>query len=397
MKKWVSAVVAVALSLALVIGIACGEEEEEEVKELKYGVGTTFIGMVGAVAGLPHRYAKELATERIGEFEVGGERYVLDYIFEENNFDIAGGRTSTTRLIYDHGVKFMRQAGADPAIAAREITEEEGVILFWGAGSLFDLGPDYPHTFMDILCYDLETPPLFDWLSQEHPEVKTVVMTHTEDRMGQVILVAAETACDYYGLELHTEAVTYATVEYYPIATKLMTYDPDLVIGGLDLFRAMWDMGYEGPCAVSYWVEAALGAVPWDKAAGNVILYQPQVVGDIWPEVAAFVDEYEASYGLDATPSVFQGALTPYVFVEVLKQAGTVDDVDKIIETMETGTFDSPIGPVYFGGEALNGIGHALVYPAPILEVVGPGEYQLLKLYSPEEVEAIAAEIYLGR
>jgi len=71
-----------------------------------------------------------------------------------------------------------------------------------------------------------------------------------------------------------------------------------------------------------------------------------------------------------------------------------VDDVDKIIETMETGTFDSLVGPIRYGGEALNGIGHLAIWPSPIYEVVGENEYEVLALYTPEETEAIVNKVH---
>jgi hypothetical protein len=78
----------------------------------------------------------------------------------------------------------------------------------------------------------------------------------------------------------------------------------------------------------------------------------------------------------------------------VLEQAGTVDDVDKIIETMETESFDTLVGPIGYGLEELNGIGHLAIYPTPIMQVVGEEQYELLAYYTPEETEAIAVEVF---
>jgi hypothetical protein len=71
-----------------------------------------------------------------------------------------------------------------------------------------------------------------------------------------------------------------------------------------------------------------------------------------------------------------------------------VDDVDKILETMETGSFDTLVGPLSFGGEVLNGYGHVAIWPSPIYEVVGEHEYRVIDVYTIEETEAILAEVY---
>ena len=61
---------------------------------------------------------------------------------------------------------------------------------------------------------------------------------------------------------------------------------------------------------------------------------------------------------------------------------------------METKVFDSLVGPLSFGGEALNGIGHLAIWPSPIYEVVGEDEYRVITVYTPEETEAIMNKVY---
>jgi hypothetical protein len=109
--------------------------------------------------------------------------------------------------------------------------------------------------------------------------------------------------------------------------------------------------------------------------------------------VATFRAEYEDRYDVELTPSAILAVNLIYVLTGALEQAGTVDDVDKIIETMETGTFDTMFGPARLGGEELNGIGHVAIYPTPIYRVIGEEEYELLAMYTPEESEALAVEV----
>ncbi|MCK4723486.1 MAG: hypothetical protein KAT75_09280, partial [Dehalococcoidia bacterium] len=89
----------------------------------------------------------------------------------------------------------------------------------------------------------------------------------------------------------------------------------------------------------------------------------------------------------------FWAANMAYVMTRVLEQAGTVDDVDKIIETMETESFDTLVGPIGYGLEELNGLARLAIYPTPIIQVVGKNQYELLHMYSPEETEALAVEV----
>ena len=399
MKKWLSFVAIVVLGLALVIGAACGgdEEEEEGVTELKVGQGLPMTGAVGAVVGLPAKYAYTLAAEKIGEFEVAGKLYRWKPIFEDNFWSIAGGTSSTMKFLYEHDVGFMiQQAGSDPGLAALPLCEEAGKICDVAGASIYSFGPEHPYMFQIGLTSQFAYAPFYDWLTEEHPEVKRVAEAYTEDIIGMAAHDANTACCEHYGLEYTGFACPAATVEWYPIATKIMPSDPDLVVSNtLSLFGALWDMGYEGFCVSSHWTESAGGAVDWSKAAGSVLITGPHPIPGLWHETDAIREEYEDRYGLELTPAAMWALGNYFIYTDILKQAGTVDDVDKIAETMETGTFDSHlVGPVHYGGDVLNGIGHCLLWPSPIYMVVGEGEYEVLAEYTPDEVEAIVNEVY---
>ena len=71
--------------------------------------------------------------------------------------------------------------------------------------------------------------------------------------------------------------------------------------------------------------------------------------------------------------------------------------MDKIIETAETETFDSPYGLAFFGGKEINGIGHCLITEDAINVIAGPGDYPLVELMTAEEIRALSLEVYGGK
>ncbi len=403
MKRWLSIAAVMVFCLSLVIGIACGGggEEEEGVKKLKFGIGIPLSGAAGAVAGWPFKWSAEIAEEWYPEFTVAGQRYKWDFVYEDTMpgsvISPAGGHAAATKFIYDQHVDFMFLTPIDAAIAGMMITEEldPPMILFIGYGGMFDIGPDYPHTFVNMQIGDLEYLPLFDYIAKEHPEVKRTIAGKGGSQTTDTAYTGIKAACDYYGIDLTTtESSGEMVVEYYPQATSYMTHDPDMIFGNAGLLKAMWDLGYEGLCASNFWAEAGWGEVPWDKAAGNVYVFMPHPMQEPWPEVAAFATEFEHRFGVEVTPAILLTPLMVQVMSQALEQAGTVDDVEKIVEALETGTFDTMVGPVYFGGEEFNGIGHTLMLPQPIWRVTGPGEYEVVAYYTAEELEALAIEIY---
>jgi ABC-type branched-subunit amino acid transport system substrate-binding protein len=396
MKKWLSLATLLVLSLALFIGVACGEDEEEEgVTELKMGIGVPLSGLYGAVVGVPAKHAYSMAVEDIGVFTVGGEQYRWKLIIEDNMATTAGGIASATKLIFEDNVDFMIQAAASSALAAQPLCEEKGIILTASGLNPVHLTPDRPQLFQTSGAWAVNVTPFFEWLSKEHPEVKRIASAVPDDDNGYALVDAFDACADYYGLEVvAAELVPLSTTEYYPVATRITARDPDLVFSaGAGFAALMWEMGYEGLSATWWWLPGYADQAGWEKCQGFLIC-MPHQFGGLWPEAEALVAEFEERYDVECSAAVFWGLNAMYVWTEVLKQAGTVDDVDKILETMETGSFDTLVGPLSFGGEVLNGYGHVAIWPSPIYEVVGEHEYRVIDVYTIEETEAILAEVY---
>jgi len=151
-----------------------------------------------------------------------------------------------------------------------------------------------------------------------------------------------------------------------------------------------------GAAAFGIQIPAKVPAIGTQETASNEVCSGYSAVVPRWPEVAAFAREYEDRFGAEVTPAVLLGLLLPQWLSQALEKAGTVTDVERIIEVLETETFDTSVGPVQFGGEEINGIGHILMLPQPIWKIVGPGEYEIEKVYTAEELEALAKAIYGG-
>ena len=394
MKKWLSLAAVLVLCLALVIGVACGEaEEEEEVKEVKFGASFPLSGVYGAVIGIPAKQAVELAAEKIGEFTVGGETYRWKLICEDNKFTSAGGVASATKLIYEDGVKFMHQCGADAGVAAQPLCEEAEVLMDTVGAPPEAFGPDKPHTFQISASFELCTPAFFRWLTTEHPEVTRIAIAQPDTGTGRAVGDTAIKAAEYFGLDIVAEEYYPAgTAEYYPLATGLMGKDPDLVLADTSVLTPMWEMGYEGLAGSIIWWNSMAVTPGWDNVQGY-LCYMPQPVSE-WPtdEVMEFTAEFQARNG-EFTQGAFYAATILQVLTEALKKAGTVDDVDRVIQALQTETLDTWIGPVKFGGHEITGIDRWLMWPVPIAEVRGQELHQI-GMIPPDEAWELAVEVY---
>ena len=70
-----------------------------------------------------------------------------------------------------------------------------------------------------------------------------------------------------------------------------------------------------------------------------------------------------------------------------------MDDVDQIITALETENLDTPMGPVRFGLEGIDRIGHQLMMPYSVGEIRG-GEYYRVFEMSIDEGETLVNEIW---
>jgi len=398
MKKWLSLAAVMVLSLTLVIGVACGGGEGEEeggVKEVKFGLGLPLSGASGAVIGLPAKQGIELAAETIGEFTVAGERYRWKVIVEDNEWTSAGGVATATKFVFDDEVKFMHQSGADAGMSAQTICEEAGVLLDVAGGGLETFGPAKPHTFQTAPTYVVHTPVLFQWLTTARPEVKRVAAVNADDKLGHMVADAFTGSAEYFGLEVvANEFMSWTTTEFYPLATKVVAADPDLVeiYPGMGGFKSMRELGYEGLGAHPVWGTSAAEIAGWDTVQGWLV-YQPNPFGEMSQELKDFCDAFENRYGTELTLGSFHRATILYILTGALQKAGTVGDVDRIVEVLETETFDTWVGPIKYGGEGLVGIGHLALWPACVAEI-SDHDYNIVYEMSPEEAEALAIEVF---
>jgi len=405
MNKWFAVAAVVVLCLALVIGVGCGGDDENGngngdgdggVTELKFGFGLALGGMAGAVVGVPNSYAQKMAADDIGVFEVGGKQYRWKPIHEDNEFTTAGGALTAAKFIYEDDVDFMWQMGVDPSNAAYDYCHEAEIILDASGLSLYQLGPEKPYLFQTGATLETFFAHFFDWLSREHPEAKKVVFA-MDDTAGQAASDVFSGACEYYGLEYTSILYPYGTMEFYPVATRIMAEKPDLIYVDQRAYDVLWEMGYEGLFVSAIFSETMYGPLNWAKAAGHVVLTGPHQYGP-WPEVRAFKARFEEEHGMEAILWPCFAYETLFVWTEVIKQAGTVDDVDEIVETAETAVFeDTPYGACFFGGEELNGIGHILVLENAVSIITGEGEFELLEHITAEENGALTVEIYGGK
>ena len=399
MKRWLSAIAVVVLGLALVIGVACGGGGEDGgapgVKTVKMGSGLPLSGIYGTVVGLPTINASEVAHDLMPEFTVAGERYAVKTINEDNAWTGSGGVATATKLIYTDGVKIMHQSGADAAGAAQTICEEAGVIMDMSAAPPNLLGPDNPHTIQLCPNYLMDTVVLFKYVSETYPEVKRVAISFADSAFGHSMGDAAIDAAPYFGLDIVAkEWIPSGMTEFYPLAAKLVDRDPDLVLCDVLVLQPMVEMGYEGKTAYISFAESYMDYIGWENYQGGMI-YQFNPYGDdMSQEAVDFFAEIKRRFAEEPSQGPYFTGIMHSIWPQVMEAAGTVDDVDILLETIHSGvSVDTWVGQMRFGGEELIGINSILLWPGAIHEIRGQ-DYVLVYEMTADEVYELAVEVY---
>jgi ABC-type branched-subunit amino acid transport system substrate-binding protein len=389
------------LAILLLSTLACGgggEGDDDGVTEVKIGLGLPLSGLMGAYVGVPAKQSYDLMADRIDVFEVGGKQYRWKLIFEDNEgASAAGGMASTTKLIYTNNVDFVLQSGA-AAVASQDLCESSAVIMDMGTAPFEAFGSERPYAIQTGPCLTVLVAAFYDWLAEEHPEVERIVVVSLDDPFTIAYAEAFESNMhEYFGFECEIIR-TPLGAEPYPVATTAMTKDPDLVIAAPAVIDIMRDMGYEGLGAQygPLLEQGLLEQAGWDDCKG-LLFFFPEWFGaeELWPEAVACAKEYESRYSVEMGTGAYAACMTLLPLTGALQQAGTVDDTEKIMEVLQSRTtFDTMVGPVYYGGEGFVGTNCLLMWPVAIWEVVGERDYELLEYYTPEEAEAIAVEAW---
>jgi ABC-type branched-subunit amino acid transport system substrate-binding protein len=235
---------------------------------------------------------------------------------------------------------------------------------------------------------------LFKYVSEAHPEVKTASAIPDDTATGHMLAEAAATAAEYYGIEwLDPEYFPPETVEFYPVATNMMSKDPDICYMDIRVITPMREMGWEGISFFGLWATTYGEGIGWENIQGHLHHY-PGPHGEGVPEsIREMAAEYQQRFGVEFTQLPLYSIVQLYYLTDALKKAGTVDDVGQIIATLETETFDTPVGPVRFGLREVDGIGHQCLWPCWIGEIRGEEYHRVLEL-SIDEAEALVNEIF---
>ncbi len=244
-----------------------------------------------------------------GGWKIGSDTYDVDMIIYDSQGDAAKAKDYLDRLVLQDGVKFiLGSPTGDPAIDTT-VTEPNKVICL-GVDVVGDsvssnisyywtpVGMTFGRGMMWSLYQDMEKQGKKTYVSAKTDDV----MGHATDGMDNASWKVAAPDVNYLGTVFYDST----TSDFSPIATKIMSMNPDVLdcnyAGDTRLYNALYDQGFKGVILPSQVDPDQFQAVltHCGKAfmeGWEYFLQDPRMYPNQPPEIKAYLDAYTKEYG----------------------------------------------------------------------------------------------------
>ncbi len=391
MKMWKQLfLVVLIMSLALTGLFASGDSENT----IKIGFNIPLTGDSPKV-GEGSKYAAELVKNKIndaGGLDVNGEKYMLDFIYEDNGFKPDTAVTAAYKLIeQDNVLAIVGPDGSSQAIPAGGVAEESGTPLIspWSTNPNTTL--DRPYVFRACFLDPFQAPVAVKFAEEQFDKEKVAVLYNLEsdysktlaelfsgaweDANGPDSVVAFESFGQKdqdFSVQLTKIIASGAEMLYLPVYYNFVAL---IVPQALELG---WDQVVFGADA---WGSADLVKLSNGAVKGYYFTTHYAAAG-AKGETKEFIDSYEAAYGY--TPDDV-GALTydaVNIVLTAIQKAGLTGD----LEADRTAIKDAIAGLTDYKGIT----GTMTFTPdgdpikdAVVVQVNDDGEFEFVKTLSP--------------
>lgn len=375
-------------------------EPSAEAKTLKIG---QIIEMSGPFApGIELvQQGTEVCAEWIndnGGIDVGGQKYKIELIVEDNKSTPEGSVAAANKLIYKDNVQFL----VGPAIpflgmSMANIVEEAKMVrvLSVGTGIPGELSPENSYTFCPMSTVSM-IGPAYDYLVEAYPDVKTVALVCPEEPTGLYWMETSKKWAERNGLEVvFSETYPVGTTDFFPLCTRLYDTKPDAIELGLGpepwkagIIKGVRQLGFTGPLFSGDTLEPnTITALAGEDAVYDMFTVCVNPNSDDYSSVAQEIKKrIDAKY-----PGAYQdrhtgGWAALWMLTEAIEKAQTLDST-KVKETFQNMTnFDTIFGKANMGGENTFGVKNVVMAPRPLIKV-DHGQVTDIKIVTPRFYE----------
>lgn len=351
------------LALTLIFGGAGAQAEQLPVITL--GAAVSLTGKYSSNGNFT-RKGYDLAVKRINEeggVNVGGQQYLLDITYYDDESTPARGAQLVERLIQQDGVKFLLgpySSGLTEAIAP--VTEKYGIPMVEANGaaiSLFQKG--YRYLFAVLSTTDEYLRPAVDLAAalNEDPSKLRVAMAFENDPFSQDVRAGVLEDMKRHGMKVVVDDKLPPELnDMSATLTKVKALRPDLLlISGHDkgaslAIRQLADQRVNVPMLALTHCDSARIAENFGAAAeyalcaaqwASTLKYADPLFGS----ASDYAALYEATYGEVAPYQAAESSAAVQVFADAFERAGTLDP-DTVRDALTETDIMTFYGPVKF-------------------------------------------------
>jgi len=386
MRKTVIAILSFILIISLFITscTSTSQTTSEAPKTLKIGCLITMSGPGSEVFSVVNE-GMVICTKWIndkGGITVNGEKYLIDFVTEDDQNSTEAAVAGANKLVYQHEVDYiLGPVIANLAQATADITESNEVmrLLIRCIAVPGLIGPEYPYTFAttDVLPYAVIA---YDYLEETYPGVENVAMVCCQEPGALSAIEYSKDIVASRGMNtVFEESFPFGTTDFYSLWGRILAANPDAintagVMAGSEgpFVKQGRELGYTGiifsTMSIGYpdvFLDAA-GADTTDFFSLDLYVDSPDAP-DMIKQIAQMV---LTEYGKPACADHVYGFEAMWYLVQAIEAANSLDST-VVAQTLENMTsIQTPMGEGYLGGESTWGITHVIVHPEPIFTVM---------------------------
>lgn len=349
----------------------------------------------GSQLGVVCKDAAVLATEWIngkGGITVGGKKYNIELLIEDNKNTAAGSLNAATKLVHKDKVKFINGMNVPFQIeAVQSVTEPAKVILNSAKSSNLLVKDKF--TFSATNGFTAPIPGLFEFLKKSYPSVKTIAFSAHDEPGGLAVDKVGRMFAEKMGYKLfETHLTQFGTKEYYPTWTKMLNSKPEGAFIGIGFpdslaanVRQARELGFKGPIVSVGTGDSSVFVTLIGKEYANDFIYagfdmnaadNPAMIKEI---MGLWEKKYRRPFNLDA----LDGWSAVWSLVQAIEKAQSFDP-EKVVKVWEgMKTIETAWGTGTMGGQKAFGINHMVLSPAPI-SILKSGKVQATHWYKPD-------------
>ena len=369
-----------------------GRRARADNKEITIGVSIPLTGP-GAATGITTQRTLEHGVELINAdgIQIGPDSYTLKLAFYDNKYVPAEAVTIVEKVLAD-GVRFLISLGSGNSVpVVAKTTAVHALQLSYASGKGHLTAPEFPLSFR-VAPTNETAYAVYPWLRTEYKDVQKVGHMNPSDEAGFTESEDRRMIAEKNGFSnVANEFFKRGSTDFYPVATRLVGANPDLIDFGGTIGRdqslgckALRELGYKGRIMIGYSDAKSFVEVAGPEAAEGTLLFDTLVD----PQNAQQKELQEwwlKKYGPPFPTFAFSVWDTPFILALGMKQAQSADPV-KIAEALRGAHWEGLYGPEAFGMKSIYGIDTTITRAIPMAVIKGGKPTQLAVVTWPPGV-----------